>query len=642
MAKKKRQPPRRAPKHPPRRAPKPRARSEAELPERLPDRRAMEGVMRGFLGELLGPAEETPLTKAQDLVYQAFEESDPEKRAELAKQALALSPDSADAYVLLAEQARTRKEALDLYQQAVAAGERAIGPDAFREEVGHFWGLLETRPYMRAREGLALTLWTLGRREEAAEHLQEMLRLNPGDNQGVRYTLASWLLDLGRDEELVRLLEQYDEGTSTWAYTQVLLSFRQQGDTPEARKRLKVAQKANKHVPAYLLGEESLPSKQPPYYSPGQESEAIIYVRGALSAWRSTPGALTWLREAIRGKGTKQRKDEPPAAGPSAVVKGRLKRLPQPSDIWQADGRRLASLVEHEGRLVQPWMTLVASRSSGLVLAQAMTMEPPSAARIWDVLAQAMSHPMMDRPHRPTQMQIRPDPAWDELRPHLDEIGVECVEADELDLIDTLLEDLVKHLTREEPPGLLEMPGVTPERVAGFYRAAAEFYRKAPWRSLGYEEAIRVESDRYESGPWFAVVMGQSGLTLGVALYEDLDLLRRLWAGDLSDQENARQTVALTVTFDPDRQIPIVDLLAGREHGWEVAGPEAYPSVFRKEAGLSMRPPLTWELELLEGCLRAIPEFIAEHRPDDTNPHRMTVPVASGEVPLVLSWVEDE
>ena len=28
-----------------------------------------------------------------------------------------------------------------------------------------------------------------------------------------------------------------------------------------------------------------------------------------------------------------------------------------------------------------------------------------------------------------------------------------------------------------------------------------------------------------------------------------------------------------------------------------------------------MRPPLAWELELMEGCLRAIPDFIAKHRP---------------------------
>jgi hypothetical protein len=261
---------------------------------------------------------------------------------------------------------------------------------------------------------------------------------------------------------------------------------------------------------------------------------------------------------------------------------------------------------------------------------------------MWDVLARAMSEPAMGRPHRPTQVQIRPSPSWDELRPHLDEIGVECSEVDDLDVIDSLLEHLAKHLAKGEPPGLLDMPGMTPEQVGRFYRAAAEFYRRAPWKSVGYEEAIRVESDRYESGPWYAVVMGQSGVTLGVALYEDPDVLRRLWAGELSDEENARQTVALTVTFDPEVQTPTADLLAAREHGWEVAGPEAYPSVFKKESGLSMRPPLAWELELLEGCLRAIPEFIAHHRPGDTTPHRMTVPVASGELTLVLSWIEEE
>jgi tetratricopeptide (TPR) repeat protein len=642
MARKKRQPPGRGPKPSPRRGPKPRARAQAEPPVELRDRRAMEGVMRGYLGELLGPVEETPLSQAQDIIYRAFDERDAGKRVALARQALALSADCADALVLLAEQARTRKERLDLYQQAVAAGERALGPEGFRENAGHFWGVLETRPYMRAREGLASTLWTLGRREEAAEHLREMLRLNPGDNQGVRYILSSWLLNLDRDDELARLLEGYDEILANFAYTRALLAFRQRGDSAEPRDLLKAARKANRHVPKFLLGEKRLPAEQPSYHGLGDENEAIVYAGSALSAWRSTPGALAWLMETVRGKGTSSPKDEgPPAVGPSALAKVRLKRLPQPFDIWQAERRPMASLVMHEGQLVQPWMTLVASDTSGLVLAQAMTIETPSAARIWDVLAQAMGHPPIDHPHRPAQVQVRPDSTWDELRPHLDEIGVDCVEAHELELIDFLFDDLTKHLAGQGPPGLLEMPGLTPERVSRFYRAAAEFYRRAPWRSLGYEEAIRIATDRYESGPWYAVVMGQSGMTLGVALYEDLGLLRHLWSQDLPDEENARQSVSLTVTFDPPNQIPTADLLAGREHGWEVAGPEAYPCVFKKELGMSLRPPLAWELELLEGCLRAIPDFIAAQRPGDTTPHRMTVPVASGDLSLVLSWVEE-
>ena len=72
-----------------------------------------------------------------------------------------------------------------------------------------------------------------------------------------------------------------------------------------------------------------------------------------------------------------------------------------------------------------------------------------------------------------------------------------------------------------------------------------------------------------------------------------------------------------------------------------MAGPEAYPLIWRKERGLSLRSPLAWELTLLEGCLRAIPAFAARHGADDMSTHKMTVPVASGDLSLILSWVEN-
>ncbi len=250
----------------------------------IPDWRAMEGRMWGSVGGARG---DSPLDQAQEIMYEAFEEPDERRKLDLAKEALAICPDCADAYVLLAEHAPTRKQAFHLYEQGVAAGERALGPDLFREEAGHFWGLLETRPYMRARLGLAHTLWTAGRREEAVQHLQEMLRLNPNDNQGIRYTLAGFLLSLDRDEDLAQLLEQYpDEGSAAWAYHRALLAFRQHGDDPAARRLLKEAKKQNKHVPAYLLDEKFPPSESPDYYIPGEESEALEYISSSLAAWK--------------------------------------------------------------------------------------------------------------------------------------------------------------------------------------------------------------------------------------------------------------------------------------------------------------------------------------------------------------------
>ena len=135
--------------------------------------------------------------------------------------------------------------------------------------------------------------------------------------------------------------------------------------------------------------------------------------------------------------------------------------------------------------------------------------------------------------------------------------------------------------------------------------------------------------------------MCQSGLTIGLALYEDLHILQRLWAEDLGDEESARKTVATSVTFGEESHCSCSDLDACRQFGWQVARPDAYPEIMHKERGLSVRPPLAWQLELMEGCLRAIPGFIERHQQDDPAKEVMTVPVASGELQLVLSWVAE-
>jgi tetratricopeptide (TPR) repeat protein len=609
--------------------------------EKLPDRRAMEGVMQQLVAGLQTQEHQnTPLGKAQALMHQAFEEPNEQRRVQLAKDALGICPDCADAYVLLAEHATSRKEALRLYEQGVAAGERALGAHAFQRDVGHFWGILETRPYMRARLGLAHSLWMAGRRDEAVQHLQDMLRLNPGDNQGIRYTLAGFLLFLDLDDKLNRLLQQYpDESSAAWAYTKALLVFRQHGDTPEARQLLKQARKTNKHVPVYLLGEEFPPAEPPGYYSPGDESEALNYIASFLAAWKSTPGAVAWLRENVHAK---KRKEGDSAKGPLGFIKNWLnKHLPQEYDVWQAEVQQMPNWIWVGGQPLRPWVVLVMSRTNDLLLAHDVPEQTASSALLWDVLVQAMQHPAAGTPHRPTALQVRADERWEALRPHLDEIGVGLAAAEDLDKMEFLFQDMYERVCGKPKPGLLDMPGVTPAQVGSFYEAAAFFFRQAPWKKVGYEAAIQVKCDKFKSGPWYAVLMGQSGLTMGLAVYEDLKSLQRLLAVEQADEDNARQSVATTVTFGEEWDIPVADLDAAKKHAWQVARPDAYPEVFHKERGLSMRPPLAWELELMEGCLRAVPEFVARHPQDDPTSQEFTVPVSSGELKLVLSWVAE-
>ena len=151
----------------------------ADLTPDLPDRRAMESYLRNLDGRSV----EGALNKAQNLMYKAWEARDTPSAVTLAKRAIKTSPLCADAYVLLAEwTATSRGDAKRLYELALKAGEMALGPDGFKEYAGHFWGFLETRPYMRARAGLAQALWDEGNHAETVNHYRGMLDLNPGDN----------------------------------------------------------------------------------------------------------------------------------------------------------------------------------------------------------------------------------------------------------------------------------------------------------------------------------------------------------------------------------------------------------------------------------------------------------------------------
>lgn len=248
-------------------------------------------------GEPIPSTSQTPLEQAQDLMYEAWE-STGKRRVELARKALQLSEDCADAYVLLAEEiARTLQEAKNFYEQGVKAGERVLGPEAFERDAGDFWGMIDTRPYMRARLGLAQCLWRLGEKQGAIAHYTEMLRLNPGDNQGVRYTLVNGLLEIGDDESLGKLLKQYeDDGMATWLYSRALWTFRKEGASKKAEARLKQALKQNRFVPDYLLGKKRRPLGLPPYMGFGDESEAVVYASDAIKVWQKTEGALAWLR----------------------------------------------------------------------------------------------------------------------------------------------------------------------------------------------------------------------------------------------------------------------------------------------------------------------------------------------------------
>lgn len=234
------------------------------------------------------------LAQAQDVIYDAWEASSQTLRVSLATRALAISPLCADAYVLLAEAATTIDERLQLYEKGVEVGEQALGAEIFKTNAGSFWGRLETRPYMRARAGFAHSLWEVGRQKEAIDHLEEMLELNPNDNQGNRFLLLQYFLTLDDVAATKALLKKHARDASTiWTYTKALLAYRDKA--PDAEAIVKEAWRWNPYVPGVLSGSRSPVEPTIGGLTAGGPDDATYYVRFFGAFWRAAPGAIEWL-----------------------------------------------------------------------------------------------------------------------------------------------------------------------------------------------------------------------------------------------------------------------------------------------------------------------------------------------------------
>jgi tetratricopeptide (TPR) repeat protein len=274
-------------------------RRNPEFPEPSPDpgpRAALRSIER-HLSKEQGVTDEVA-HQAQQMVYDAWEAPTDEEELELMKQALKLDPANVDALLhIFSTLDLEEDEEIETLRKIVAVGEKKLGPKAFKEFAGAFWGFIETRPYMRARERLAEYLRAADRLEEAIVEWEAMLQLNPGDNQGVRYALLATLLALGRLDRVRKLFQAYSgefDFNAVFAWGRVLERFLS-GDLAGSSVALTAARKQNPHMQAYVKGHRTLPKYLAEAYAPGSKEEAICFAEGLRAAWGKHPAALKWL-----------------------------------------------------------------------------------------------------------------------------------------------------------------------------------------------------------------------------------------------------------------------------------------------------------------------------------------------------------
>jgi tetratricopeptide (TPR) repeat protein len=202
-------------------------------------------------------------------------------------------PNHADAHNHLGIYAYDRgriKEAEGHFEAAMAHGARYV----VREEGLVPWAVLENRPFLRARYNLALVRHRQRRYSDEADLLEQLLRLNPNDNQGARFLLGEAYFRIGQIERAAEANRAALEEPGC-CYGLALSLFVTDRE-PAAGLALVRAMAANRYVVPMLLGEpwERIDAS---HGSNTHEPEwAADYVQRQGDLWRGASGSLELLQ----------------------------------------------------------------------------------------------------------------------------------------------------------------------------------------------------------------------------------------------------------------------------------------------------------------------------------------------------------
>ncbi|WP_201768084.1 tetratricopeptide repeat protein [Asticcacaulis benevestitus] len=157
------------------------------------------------------------------------------------------------------------------------------------------WVWHENRPFLRAAQGLATCYSAIGRNRDAVVVMENLLRWNPSDNQGIRYMIGGGYLRLGDVLKASLIFDEEADHYPPYQY-QLALIYLKQGRLTSAATRLRQAFTANGYIAEILCGN---PEPAPLAIWHASNLAGPVTARDYVDAegvlWRQTPNALAFL-----------------------------------------------------------------------------------------------------------------------------------------------------------------------------------------------------------------------------------------------------------------------------------------------------------------------------------------------------------
>lgn len=203
------------------------------------------------------PAPMTPETaeSSDDYLELACDATSMKDALKYAKEALKLDPHNYDAEAMIIDlKAKDETKLVRDLAKAVERATRHMEEEGYfeDEDIGHFWGILETRPYMRLRGKYVHSLLQCGMICQARRECEELLRLCENDNMGMRYQLMHIYAYFEDEEAALALHKRFDSYDETEMLLPLSILYYKKGNYTKAAQYLRKLNGTNRDLKRFL------------------------------------------------------------------------------------------------------------------------------------------------------------------------------------------------------------------------------------------------------------------------------------------------------------------------------------------------------------------------------------------------------
>jgi hypothetical protein len=258
----------------------------------------------------------------------------------------------------------------------------------------------------------------------------------------------------------------------------------------------------------------------------------------------------------------------------------------------------MPAYITGEGEPFRPEM-LIWMANSGEVLGNEVGRPGELLAQARQSLQRMIEQPPKGKTVAPKRVRVASPELAEALRFGDPFIEIVCAATPELD---GLLADMAESLVGDQLPSFLS-PFAGPEGVGAFFRAAAEFYRAAPWELVPSDKHVfSVSIPQYGIHQGVLSVFGQMGECCGLALFSSMeDFLEYPEAVEAHQQGKPRKVPRqFAIAFTTLEELSPLQQSQIEEFRWEVAGDGAIPLIWANDEDMVMRPITERDLQIGE------------------------------------------